>query len=431
MQNSWIHRFVVIYFGQAFSLLGSSAVQFAVIWWLTLHTESAVTLTIASVIAYLPMIVIGPFAGVWIDRFNRRTVMIAADGFVALGSAALGVVFLLDATPSVAFIYVALLLRGVGSTFHTPALQAAIPQFVPASELTRVGGWANMAVSLSNLVGPVLGGLLIAALPMAPIMLVDIAGAAFAIVCLLFVRLPDVAPSTASASAAAGDGSAHEGSVRGGATAQILRDMASGLRVMRANRAFMAAFWPVMVMTILYMPLSSLFPLLVKVHFEGGAWHNSVVEFVFAAGLVASSMVVGIVGIKKKRFVVMSLGIAVLGIACAVGGALPAEGFIGFVACCFVMGASGTFINIPYMAYIQESFEAGVLGKVMSMSFAAMSAAMPVGLLVAGPVSDAIGVDQWFLWSGVLLVATAVFSWWRTRRYGDVSSVASGNSLSA
>ena len=79
LTENWKKTFAVVYSGQAFSLLGSSAVQFAVIWWLTAQTESAVTLTAAAIASFLPNILLGPFAGIWIDRYNRRTVMMAAD----------------------------------------------------------------------------------------------------------------------------------------------------------------------------------------------------------------------------------------------------------------------------------------------------------------------------------------------------------------
>src|SRR5699024_260058 len=100
-KTKWKRTFITIYTGQAFSLLGSSAVQFAVIWWLTAYTESAVTLTLATVISFLPNMLLGPFAGVWIDRYNRRTVMIAADSLVAVSSVLLGLAFLLYHEPSV------------------------------------------------------------------------------------------------------------------------------------------------------------------------------------------------------------------------------------------------------------------------------------------------------------------------------------------
>lgn len=68
--------------------------QFAVIWWLAVQTESAVMLTISTIVAMLPNMIVGPFAGVWVDRYNRRTVMIAADALVAFSSVILGIAFL-------------------------------------------------------------------------------------------------------------------------------------------------------------------------------------------------------------------------------------------------------------------------------------------------------------------------------------------------
>lgn len=197
MNKNWRRTFAVIYAGQPFSLLGSSAVQFAVIWWLTARTESALTLTAAAVVSILPNMLLGPFAGVWIDRHNRRTVMMAAGGLVAASSAALGLLFLLLGEPPVGVIYGALFLRGVGGAFHTPAMQAAM----------------------------------LAVWPIAPLMLVDVAGAVFAILCLLGVALPGAPPP----------------------------GMRQGLRAMRENRPLMVVFPPVMFASVLYMPLGPCF----------------------------------------------------------------------------------------------------------------------------------------------------------------------------
>lgn len=395
--NQWKKQFAFIYTGQAFSILGSAAVQFAVIWWLTVQTESAITLTIASVVSFLPTILLGPFAGVWIDRYNRRTVMIAADGLVALSSILFAVAFLMMPTPPVWFIYWMLLLRGLGNTFHAPAMQAAIPAFVPAEMLTKAGGWGNMIQSLSNMLGPVLGAALMAYLPMSAIMLVDILGAMFAIVCLLFVKIPDV-PRT-------------------GEKARVWSDMKQGFTAMRANKPLMAVFFPLLVMSLLYMPLGSLFPLLVRSHFMGGAWHNSVVEFVFAAGLLLSSLVIGVWGGMRRRFLMASLAIGLMGATTLMSGALPSGGFWIFAICSFFIGASGTFMNVPIMAYVQESIPPEAMGKVFSLLMAAMTFAMPFGLLIAGPVAEAVGVNTWFYWSGVALLADAIFCRLLTRRY--------------
>lgn len=367
------------------------------IWWLTIQTESAITLSVSSIVTFLPNLLIGPFAGVWIDRYNRRTVMIAADGLVALSSVILGAAFLLTETPPVWFLYVILFLRGLGNTFHAPAMQAAIPTLVPAEMLTKVGGWGNLINSISSMLGPVLGAALMGFLPIAFLMLVDILGAVFAIVCLSFVSIPDI-PQTSEKS-------------------HVLSDLKLGFGAMRANKPLMAVFVPMLMMNILYMPLGSLFPLLVRTHFMGGTWHNSVVEFTFAGGLLISSVAIGVWGGMKRRFLMASLAIGLLGATSALSGALPPGGFWIFVVCCFFMGISGTLISVPIMAYTQETIAPEMMGKVFSLLMAAMTLAMPVGLLVAGPVSESVGVDVWFFWSGVALVATGILCRLLTWRY--------------
>ena len=329
---NWKKQFAIIYAGQAFSILGSAAVQFAIIWWLTIQTESAITLTIASVVAFLPNMLIGPFAGVWIDRYNRRSVMIAADGLVAVSSIILGAAFLLLQTPPIWFIYIVLFIRGLGNTFHGPAMQAAIPMFVPTDMLTKAGGWGNMIQSVSNMMGPVLGAALMVFMPIYAIMVVDILGAAFAIVCLLLIIIPDIPQASEKMN--------------------LLSDMKQGFISMKANKPLMAVFFPMLLMTILYMPLGSLFPLLVRSHFMGEAWHNGIVEFVFAGGLLLSSLVIGVWGGMKRRFFMASLAIGLMGLTTLISGALPISGFWIFVVCCFFLGASGTFMNVPVMAYV-------------------------------------------------------------------------------
>lgn len=394
-------QFAIIYTGQAFSILGSAAVQFAIIWWLTIQTESAITLTIASVIAFLPNMLIGPFAGVWIDRYNRRSVMIAADAFVAITSIILGVTFLIVQTPPIWFIYTILFFRGLGNTFHSPAMQAAIPMFVPPEMLTKAGGWGNMIQSLSNMMGPVLGAALMAFLPIYAIMVVDILGAAFAIVCLLFAVIPSIPQSDEKV--------------------KVLSDIKQGFFAIKANKPLMAVILPMILMTILYMPLGSLFPLMVHSYFMGEAWHNSIVEFIFAGGLLLSSLVVGLWGGMKRQFLMASLAIGLMGLSTLISGALPTSCFWLFAICCFFLGASGTFMNVPVMAYVQESIAPEVMGKVFSLLMTAMTLSMPIGLLIAGPVVDVIGVNTWFFWSGILLILNAVLCRILTRRYDKIT----------
>ena len=400
--NKWKKQFAIIYAGQAFSLLGSAAVQFAVIWWLTVQTGSAITLTVASIISFLPNLLLGPFAGVWIDRYNRGKVMIAADGLVALSSVILGAAFLIMDIPPVWFIYTVLFLRGLGNTFHSPAIQSAIPLLVPAEMLTKAGGWGNLVSSISNMLGPVLGAALMGVFSIASIMLVDISGAIFAIVCLLFLKIPDVPQSAEKPN--------------------FCEDFRQGISAMKKNKPLMAVLPSYLLATIIYMPLGALFPLFVYNYFGGNAWHNSVVEFVFASGLLVSSLIMGVWGGLRKRFLMISLAIGLQGTAILVSGALPQSGLWAFVVCAFFMAAAGTIFNVPYMAYIQESTPPEVMGKVFSLLMTAMTVAMPIGLLVAGPAVEAVGVDTWFFWSGVAMIGAAILCGVLTRKYDQISA---------
>ncbi len=395
-KSNWKRQFSIIYAGQAFSILGSSAVQFSIVWWLTTRYGSGNVLAQSVLAGFLPSIFLGPFAGVVIDRYNRKTVMMAADGLVAVSSALLGIAYWVLGTPPMWMVYGALFVRGLGSTFHGPAMQAAIPTLVPEDMLTKAGGWGNLITSGGMLLGPVLGAFLISFMPIAPIMLVDILGAAFAIGSLLFVTIKDLPKSAEQP--------------------HVFQDMAQGFREIRKNRPLMQVLLPMVLATLVYMPLGALYPLLVKAHFLGTAWHNGVVEFSFAAGMTVSSLIIGLWGGSKRRFLMISLSIAALGLTSLLSGALPPEGFWLFAALCFPMGATGTFLMVPLNAYIQSTVAPEQMGKVFSLLMTAMSLATPLGLTLSGPLSDQIGVDKWFLYSGALLMLVALYCYLRTRR---------------
>ena len=121
LPKNWSTRFFTIWTGQAISLVGSALVQFALVWWLTQKTGSATVLAMATLVAMLPQIVLGPFAGALVDRWNRRIIMIIADSSIAAISLLLAWLF---ATGRVEIwhIYVVMAIRSLGGAFHFPAM---------------------------------------------------------------------------------------------------------------------------------------------------------------------------------------------------------------------------------------------------------------------------------------------------------------------
>ncbi|MGF7036669.1 MFS family permease, partial [Paenibacillus mucilaginosus] len=143
MNTQWKKTFALIFSGQIFSILTSFMVQFSIIWYLTKTTESASVLMIAGLAGFLPQALLGPFIGVWLDRWDRKVTMMVADSAIALSSLILGAYFLWGES-NVWVVYLILLIRSAASSFHAPAFQAAIPLIAPQDQLTRVAGWHQL-----------------------------------------------------------------------------------------------------------------------------------------------------------------------------------------------------------------------------------------------------------------------------------------------
>jgi DHA3 family macrolide efflux protein-like MFS transporter len=397
MQDSWRNRFFRIYAGQAFSLLSSSAVQFSIIWWITVKTGSAIDLTVATLVGLLPQVIIGPFAGVWIDRHSRKTIMILADTAVAASSLLLGLSFFFG-DPPLAFVYAILFLRAIGETFHKPAMKAAIPQLVPEEALTKAGGFGQLINSACNIAGPMLGALLMSVTTLPFIMIVDIVGAALAVLTLSTVHLDKPRKS-------------------GGERPKVAIEMGQAIGIMRADKALMRASLPVFLTSVVFMPLGSLLPLMVLEHFAGGAWHNGIVKTLFSAGMLLSALVIGVTGGMKRKFLMISTAPIALGLCSLAAGLLPSDAFWGFCVAVFVMGMTGMWGNIPYIAYIQNTVPQHHMGKVMSLVTSAMSLGVPLGMLVAGPVAATIGLNDWMIVAGAGMALVGVGSYLGTRSF--------------
>ena len=290
--RDWKQTFKIILGGQIFSLVGSAAAQFALVWYLTIRTGSPFILAIAGICAFLPQAVLGPFAGTWVDRVSRRKVMIAADSFVALVSLIM-MIAALSGEPPVWLVFVIIFLRAIGSVFHAPALQASIPMIVPERYIEKMSGFNQLVFSGSNMLGPVLGALLFSLFSISSAMLLDVAGAVFAVGTLLMVRIPNPPPEPRK---------------------HIFAEMKEGVAAIRDNYVLRRMAWPMLLAVLFYYPVASFFPLMVNGYFDKTAWHSSLVEAVFAAGMLTASLVIGIRGGMKNKFIQMSLAIFALGI---------------------------------------------------------------------------------------------------------------------
>ncbi|RPI48802.1 MAG: MFS transporter, partial [Chloroflexi bacterium] len=282
----WQVPFFAIWTGQAFSMVGSRLVQFALVWWLTRETGSGTILATATLVAILPGVILGPFAGTLVDRWNRRRVMMVADAFVALVSAWLVYLFW-SGSLAVWHIYLAMLARAVGEAFHWPAMQASTSLMVPEEHLSRVSGVNQTVQGALNIVAPPLGAIALSLLPLHGVMAIDVGTAALAIVPLLFVAIPQPRRTT--------------GVGTGGRPATVWQDFLAGLRYAWGWPGLVAVLAIGMIINFVVNPGFALMPLLVTQHFGGGALELGWLESAWGVGMLAGALLLSVWGGFRRR----------------------------------------------------------------------------------------------------------------------------------
>jgi DHA3 family macrolide efflux protein-like MFS transporter len=391
--QNWAARFFTIWSGQALSLFGSNLVQFALIWWLTQKSGSATVLAIATLVGMLPQIVIGPFAGALVDRWNRRLIMIVADGMIALFSLLLAYLF---ATGKVEIwhIYAILAVRSTGGAFHYPAMSATTPLMVPKEQLTRVNGLNQALQGVNSLIAPPVGALLLSIMPTHGVLLIDVGTALLAILPLFFVPIPEPERHT--------DVHAEE------SKPSLLQDVRAGLTYIRSIPGMTSVIAMALFLNFLLVPTGSLIPLLITKHFGKGAIELGLLESIMGVGIIAGGIGLSVWGGFKKKIITSVSGIIGLGIGVFLIGIAPANLFIIALAGQLIMGFMLPMANGPIGALMQSIIRPDMQGRVMSLINSGATAISPIGLLLAGPFADRLGIRVWFWVGGLLCVMIAL-----------------------
>ena len=386
---NWKFKFYTIWAGQAVSLITSAILQMAIIFYLTEKTGSAMVLSMASLVGFLPYAVFGPAIGVLVDRHNRKKIMIGADLIIAAAGAVLAIVALYTEL-SVWMVMVVLFIRSIGTAFHSPALNAVTPLLVPEEQLTKCAGYSQSLQSISYIISPAAAALLYSVWKLNAIIAIDVLGAVIASITVAIVSIPKLGDQVQSLKP------------------NFLREMKEGIVALRQNKGLFALLLLGTLYTFVYMPINALFPLISMEYFNGTPVHISITEIAFASGMLVGGLLLGRLGNFEKRVLLITGSFFIMGASLAVSGLLPPSGFVIFVACCAVMGLSVPFYGGVQTALFQEKIKPEYLGRVFSLTGSIMSFAMPIGLILSGFFADRIGVNHWFLLSGILIIGIAI-----------------------
>ncbi|MBK8229073.1 MAG: MFS transporter [Candidatus Eisenbacteria bacterium] len=386
-RNPEMRSFFVLWTGQALSLLGSHGVQFALIWWLTQETGSAAVLAMAALLGLLPTVVLGPVIGALVDRWDRKRIMLAADGLVALASLVLAYLYSVGAE-STRSVFVLLFLRGVGGAFHAPAMLASTSLMVPEQHLTRIQGLNQLLQGGINIVAAPLGALLLALFPMGGVMLVDVGTALLAIVPLLFIRVPQPAVATGDAN---------------GAEVSLWGEMLAGFRYLAERRGHLILIFMAALINMCLVPAFSLLPLLVSAQFDGNALQLGWMSTGFGIGTIVGGILLGVWGGFKRRVLTSLLALIGLGLSVVALGLAP--GYALALTAMILVGFTAPFANGPISAILQATIAAEYQGRVFTLVGSLAAATAPLGLLLAAPVAELVGVRAWYVTGGLVCLA--------------------------
>jgi len=387
MKPNWKRNIALFLSSQTISLFGSSLVQYAILWYITLETESGFMMTLSIISGFLPTFFLSPFAGVWADRHNRKMLIALADALVAAATLVIAVLFMADYR-SVWLLFAGSAVRAVGTGIQTPAVSAVIPSIVPEEQLTRVNGINSTIQALVTLVSPMVSAALYTAIPLEYIFFIDVATAAVAIFTMVFfVQVPVHAKAMQAK------------------TTSYFTDMREGLVYISQHAYLKAYFTFCAVFFVLAAPVSFLTPLQVTRSFGDEVWRLSGIEVTFAIGMMLGGLLMASWGGFRNRVHTMTLSSLVTGLCTFLLGVVHI--FWLYLLIMGIIGVAMPVFNTPATVLLQERVEPDYLGRVFGAMTMIASSMMPLGMLVFGPIADLIPIEWLLVGTGLALFLQA------------------------
>jgi DHA3 family macrolide efflux protein-like MFS transporter len=385
---NWKKNIILFLAGQTISLFGSSLVQYAIMWYITLNTKSGIMLTISIICGFLPTFFLSPFAGVWADRYNRKILIVISDSMIALVTLVLAILFFMG-YDAMWLLFFASAIRALGGSIQTPAVNAFIPQFVPRDKLLRVNAINGTIQSFTMLASPMLSGALLTFASIEIIFFIDVITAALAIFTLyFFVDVP-----------------AHE-RAQSLQTNSYFNDLGEGLRYIKDHMFIKEYFLFFSVFFVLISPVAFLTPLQVARSFGEEVWRLTAIEISFAAGMIVGGIIMSAWGGFKNKTYTIAFAILFFGITTIALGVVAA--FWIYIAFMLLSGVVIPAFNTPAIALLQQKVEEGYQGRVFGVFGMIQSAVMPLSILVFGPLADIMAIEWMLIGTGILLSVMAL-----------------------
>ncbi len=388
-QTNWKSQAMLFLISQCITLFGSTLVQMAIVWYVTIQTSSGVWVAAFTVCSYLPQFLISFVAGVWADRHSRKKLIIGADSLIALVTflMVLAIPHITDKTVVLGGLLVMSVIRSFGAGIQTPAVNAVIPQLVPEDQIMRFNGINATMQSVVQFAAPAAAGVLLTINTLSSTLIIDTATAIVGIGLLSAVIIPKQAIQNKGTS--------------------VFLDMKIGIKYTLSDKLIGKVLTVYGLFIFLCVPAGFLSQLFVSRVYGETYWYLTAVELAGFIGMVAGGILMSIWGGFKSRVTTMSVGLIAFG-SLAIGMGLSKQ-FALYLTLMIIYGVAITMVQTATTTLIQEKAEMSMQGRVFGLLGAMYSGFLPVGMAIFGPMADEISLQWIMIGSGIALIALSIF----------------------
>lgn len=385
---NWKSRTVLFLISQCVTLFGSTLVQMAIVWYVTLNTSSGVWVAAFSICSYLPQFLMSFIGGVWADRYSRKRLIIGADISIAAVTfiMMLAMPFIREEKFLLGGLLVMSIIRSVGAGIQTPAVNAVIPQLVPESHLMRFNGINATMQSLVQFAAPAAAGLLLSLSTLQSTLIIDVLTAVFGVGILSCVLIPKQRSIEKSAS--------------------VIKDMRMGIHFAFSDKLIRKLLIVYGLFTFLCVPAGFLAGLLVNRVYGNTYWYLTAVELIGFFGMIMGGLLMSLWRGFKSRINTLVFGLFIFGIM-AVGMGLTKK-FILYLILMALYGVALTIVQTSITTLIQENVKSLMQGRIFGLMGSMYSGFIPIGMVIFGPMADIIPLEWIIVCSGVLVMMIAM-----------------------
>lgn len=388
-----LKSYIFFWTGQLFSLLGSTIVQFVIIWWITVETKDLTIVSVASFFSFIPQFIFGPLAGVFADRWNRKLLIGLSDFLQALTTFSLVLLFFFN-IQQVWIIILINSLRGLFQSFHWPVVNAIIPLMIPKKHLSRMNGINYIFTGLVNTMGPVIAGTLLLLFPIDLILWVDILTFLFAITPLLLITIPPLPKKPVVK---------HKKS--------YIREFKIGLKAIKIVPGLLTLLFVATILNFLGTPFNTLMVYFVEITHLGTVENTAIVLGSIQAGMFAGAIIVVIKKEWDKKILIIFAGIFIGEVGHLILATAPSRNFTIISIGGFIFAFIVPFVNTMFLTILQSAIPPDKQGRVMSNVITIVTLVSPLGMIISGPIAQIIGIEVLFVSSSLLNIIFIVIIW--------------------